>query len=270
MPEPSDLPSLTGPRRAVVDFATGTVALTNADGTTLGEHPLSSAEGFAIAADVWLRAGWDAKYVYGFTWLGRPVIQLPDDLMTLQELIWREQPDVIVETGVAHGGSLVFYASLCRLIGKGRVIGVDIEIRPHNRAALDAHPLRPMIELIEGDSTAAATLQRLRALLKPGEKAMVLLDGLHTRKHVLAELRAYGELVTPGMYLVAMDGIMARLPGAPRARDDWETNNPRAAVEEFVAENRDFALEPPVPPFNEGATRTRPSYIYKGFLRRLR
>lgn len=254
----------------VVDLARGTVALTDAQGKTLAEHPLSSAAGLEIAADVWLRAGWDAKYVYGFSWLGRPVIQLPDDLLTLQELIWKVQPDVIVETGVAHGGSAVFYASLCRLMGKGRVIGIDIEIRPHNRAALDAHPLRPLIELVEGDSIAATTLERVRALLKPGEKVLVLLDGLHTRQHVLAELRGYGALVSPGSYIVAMDGIMARLPGAPRAHDDWKSNNPHAAVAEFLGENRDFVLDAPAPPFNEGAAAGRPSYIYGGFLRRLR
>jgi len=267
--DPAGLPSLTAPGRVVVDFARGTIAMTDAGGATLAEHALSSAEGLAMAADVWLRAGWDAKYVYGFTWLGRPVIQLPDDLLTLQELIWRERPDVIIETGVAHGGSLVFHAGLCRLMGKGRVIGIDIEIRPHNRAALDAHPLRPLIELVEGDSIAAATLARVRGLLRPGEKVLVLLDGLHTREHVLAELRAYGPLVTPGSFIVAMDGIMARLPGAPRSQAAWAGDNPRAAVAEFLAENRGFALEPPAPPFNEGAARRRPSYIYEGFLRRL-
>jgi len=270
VPDPADLPSLAAPGRVVVDFAKGTVAVIDAQGATRAEHALCSAEGLAVAADVWLRAGWDAKYVYGFTWLGRPVIQLPDDLMTLQELIWREQPDVIVETGVAHGGSLVFYAGLCKLIGKGRVIGVDIEIRPHNRAAIDAHPLRPLIELIEGDSIAVATLDQVRALLKPGEKVLVLLDGLHTRAHVLAELRAYGPMVTPGSCIVAMDGIMARLPGAPRSRAEWETDNPRTAVVDFLAENRSFALEPPVASFNEGAARSRPSYVYQGFLRRLK
>ncbi len=269
MAEQDALPPLTGPGRAVVDFGRGTIALTDEHGKMLSEHALASTEGFGIAADVWLRAGWDAKYVYGFTWLGRPVIQLPDDLMTLQELVWREQPDVIVETGIAHGGSLVFYASLCKLAGKGRVIGIDIEIRPHNRVALDAHPLRPMIELVEGDSIAAATLERVRALLRPGEKVMVLLDGMHTREHVLAELRAYGPLVSPGSCIVAMDGIMARLPGAPRSREGWAADNPSAAVEAFLAEDGRFTLEAPVALFNEGAARRRPSYNYKGFLRRL-
>ncbi len=198
------------------------------------------------------------------------MIQLPDDVMTLQELIWREQPDVIVETGVALGGSLVFYAGLCKLIGKGRVIGVDIEIRPHNRAALDAHGLRPLIELIEGGSIAPQTLERVRGLLKPREKVLVLLDGLDMRAQVQAELRPYGPMVTPGSFIVAMDGIMARLPGAPRAGKDWETDNPRAAVQAFLRENRNFALAPPLPLFNEGAARRPPSYVYDGFLQRVR
>jgi len=270
MPDSAPSRPLAGSGRVVVDLARGMVARTDAQGKTLVEHPLSSAAGLEIAADVWLRAGWDAKYVYGFSWLGRPVIQLPDDLLTLQELIWSVEPDVIVETGVAHGGSAVFYASLCRLMGKGRVIGIDIEIRPRNRAALDAHPLRPLIELVEGDSIAVPTLERVRSLIKSGEKVLVLLDGLHTREHVLAELRCYGPLVPVGSYIVAMDGIMARLPGAPRARADWKANNPHAAVKDFLKENRDFALDAPAPPFNEGAAASRPSYIYQGFLRRLR
>lgn len=264
------MPDLVRPGRVVVDLERGTIAQVDPWGNTVAEHPLGSAEGLRLAADVWLRAGWDAKYVYGFTWLGRPVIQLPDDLLTLQELIWRVQPGVIVETGVAHGGSTVFYASLCRLMGKGRVIGVDIEIRPHNRAALDAHPLRPLYELIEGDSAAPETVAAVRKSIRRGETVLAILDALHTKAHVLAELRAYGALVTPGSYIVAMDGITARLAGAPRAAEDWSSSNPHAAMTEFLRENRDFVLETPVPPFNEGAAADRPSYIYGGFLRRVR
>src|ERR1700741_4374730 len=109
------------------------------DGGRETRYPLASAEGFAAVSRAWIRAGWDTKHVYSFTWLGRPIIQLPEDMFRLQEGIYRGRPDVIVETGVAHGGSLVFYAGLCRLMGQGRVIGVDIEIRPHNRAAIEAH-----------------------------------------------------------------------------------------------------------------------------------
>lgn len=254
--------------RVEFDFARGTVAQLDAQGRKLAEHTLGSAEGLRLAADAWLRAGWDAKYVYGFTWLGRPVIQLPDDLVTLQELVWQVQPDVIVETGVAHGGSTVFYAGLCKLMGKGRVIGVDIEIRPHNRAALEAHPLRSFYELIEGDSIAS--VEKVKSRISPQDQVLVFLDSLHTRAHVLQELRAYGPLVSVGSYLVAMDGIMARLAGAPRSAPQWAADNPREAVREFLAENRSFVLEEPQPPFNEGVARERPSYCYQGLLRRVR
>lgn len=249
--------------RVTVDLEAGTVALEG--GQPL---PFSDPQAFQLLADLWLRAGWDAKYVYGFTWLGRPVIQLPDDLLTLQEAVYSLRPDVIVEIGVAHGGSLVFYASLCKLLGGGRVIGVDIEIRPHNRAAIEGHALFPLIALVEGDSVAPATLAAVRKGIRPKDKVMVLLDGRHTREHVLAELRAYAPLVTPGSWIVAMDGIMARVAGAPRTGEDWSENNPQAAVREFLATDNRFELAPPAPPFNEGSPGLRPTYSPKGWLRR--
>lgn len=249
--------------RLTVDLAAGTVARE-------GEAPLpfSDPGAFQLLADLWLRAGWDAKYVYGFTWLGRPVIQLPDDLMALQEAVFAVQPDVIVEVGVAHGGGLVFCASLLKLLGRGRVIGVDIEIRRHNRAALEAHPLFPLIMLVEGDSISSSVVARIGTEIKPRDKVMVLLDGLHTRAQVLAELRAYGPLVTPGSYIVAMDGIMQRVAGAVRSGADWGENNPQAAVNEFLASDARFELAPPVPPFNEGSPGIRPTYSPNGWLRR--
>jgi cephalosporin hydroxylase len=137
---------------------------------------LYSDEAFDLISDQWLRVGWNQKYQYSFSWFGRPVIQLPEDMVRTQEVIWRVQPDVIIETGVAHGGSLVFYASLCKAIGRGRIVGVDIEIRPHNRAAIEAHPLADMITLIEGSSTDAAVVDRVRSCVRPGETVLVLLD----------------------------------------------------------------------------------------------
>src|ERR1043165_10147614 len=125
------------------------------------KHLIGSPEAFAAISRAWLRSGWDTKYVYGFTWLGRPVIQLPEDLIRVQEVIYRVKPDAIIETGVAHGGSLVFYASLLAAMGRGRVIGIDVDIRPHNRAAIEAHPLAARITLIEGDSILPATVDRV-------------------------------------------------------------------------------------------------------------
>jgi cephalosporin hydroxylase len=233
-------------------------------------YPLASADGFAAASKAWIRAGWDAKYVYSFAWLGRPIIQLPDDLIRIQEVIYAVKPDVVIETGVAHGGSLVFYASLFKAIGCGRAVGVDIEIRPHNRRAIEAHELAPLITLIEGSSIDPAIVTEVRGLVRPGETVLVLLDSNHTYAHVLAELEAYAPLVSVGSYIVATDGIMQQVAGAPRSAPDWATNNPRRAAKDFVASHPDYAIEEPVWPFNEGVVDRRVTYWPDAFIRRLR
>src|ERR1044071_4375710 len=137
---------------------------------------LGTPEAFEVLSDLWLRSGWDTKYVYSFTWLGRPIIQLPEDMVRLQEVIYSVGADVIIETGVAHGGSLIFYASLCQAMGRGRVIGIDIEIRPHNRKAIEEHFLFPFITLIEGSSVDEKIVSAVKQLVKPGEKMLILLD----------------------------------------------------------------------------------------------
>ena len=196
------------------------------------------------------------------------IIQLPEDMVRIQEVIFSVRPDVIVETGVAHGGSLIFYASLCKAMDRGRVVGVDIEIRPHNRRAIEEHPLFPYITLIEGSSVDAATLSQVKAQIRPGERALVLLDSNHTKEHVLAELNLYAPLVAEGSYIVAMDGIMEQVVGAPRTQPDWAWNNPRRAALEFVEGRDDFVLEEPPFLFNEGAVRDRVTYWPGGFIRR--
>jgi cephalosporin hydroxylase len=197
------------------------------------------------------------------------MIQLPDDMMRMQETIFAVRPDVIVETGIAHGGSLVFYASLCKAMSRGRVVGVDIEIRPHNRKAIEEHFLADAITLIEGSSIDPATVARVRAQIRPDERVIVLLDSNHTKAHVLGELEAYGPLVSPGSYIVAMDGIMGEIVGAPRTSPDWTWNNPAEAAKEFAAAHPEFALEEPAFPFNEGTVRERVTYWPSAFLRRL-
>jgi cephalosporin hydroxylase len=238
-------------RQVLVDF--DTLQVTVISGADRVTHPLASPGAFDAVARAWVRAAWEVKHDYTFTWLGRPVIQLPDDLIRAQEAIWLVRPDVIVETGVAHGGSLVFLASLCRLLGTGRVIGVDIQIRPHNRAAIEAHFLSPLITLVEGSSVQQETVDRVRALVKPGERVMVFLDSNHTKAHVAAELDAYADLVSDGSYVVVADGVMEQLADSPRAGADWDWNNPAEAAREFLARRPDFALDPPRWPFNESA-----------------
>lgn len=230
--------------------------------------PMATPEAFELVSKAWLRAGWDNKHVYTFTWLGRPIIQLPEDIVRIQEIIYAVQPDVIVETGVAHGGSLVLYASLCRAMGKGRVVGIEVDIRSRNKAAILAHPLAPTIELVEGSSIDPSVVAQVRSLVRPGERVFVVLDSLHSAEHVYAELRAYGPLVSSGSYVIAMDGIMEEVAGAPRTMPDWTWNNPRRAAIRFAEEHPEFVLEEPKFRFNESPLSKAVTYAPGGFLRR--
>lgn len=225
--------------------------VTMAVGQDIRTFALDTPEGFSVISNIWLKSGWDNKHVYTFTWLGRPIIQLPEDMLRVQEVIYKIKPDVIIETGIAHGGSLIFYASLCKLMGKGRVIGIDIEIRPHNRQAIEAHELFDYITLIEGSSINLDIVNKVKALVKPGDSVFIMLDSNHTKAHVLAELNYYADLVSVGSYIVAADGIMASLAGAPRSSPDWTWNNPKAAAQEFVQHNPQFIIEQPSWLFNE-------------------
>ncbi len=251
-----------------IDLEGGLVSVE--EGGQVASYKLDTPEAFAVVSKAWIRAGWDNKYVYSFTWLGRPVIQLPEDMIRLQEVIHTVRPDVIVETGVAHGGSLIYYASLCKATERGRVVGVDIEIRPHNRRAIEEHPLSSYITLVEGSSTDPAVVERVRSEIRDGETVLVLLDSCHTKAHVLAELQAYSPLVTPGSYIVATDGMMEEVAGGPRTQPDWTWNNPKRAAEEFAAENPDFRIEEPAFAFNEGNVTARVTYWPSAYIRRLK
>lgn len=254
--------------KITIDMGSGQVRVEDAAGESV--HAIGTPEAFAAISRAWLRSGWDAKYVYSFTWLGRPVIQLPEDLIRIQEVIYRIKPDVIIETGVAHGGSLVFYASLLAAMGHGRVIGVDIEIRPPNRAAIEAHPLNSRITLIEADSILTETVDRVaREIGQPGA-VLVILDSKHSKDHVLSELRLYSRFVTVDSYIVAADGIMESVAGAPRTSPDWTWNNPRSAIAEFLEENPDFEISEPAWLFNEGMVTSRVTYWPDAYLRRVR
>lgn len=248
-----------------IDFDTKEIVCD--DGTRVA---LYSDDGFRIVKDLWLKVGWNQKYTYTFTWFGIPIIQLPDDLMRYQEAVFALEPDVIVETGIAHGGSVVYSASLCRLMGKGRVIGVDIDIRSHNRARLEAHPLKSLITLIEGSSTASATVSHVRSLIEPGESVLVLLDSGHDYSHVSAELNAYAPLVTAGSYIIATDGLMRNLADVPRAKPTWRDDNPARASEDFAAKNQEFVIDEPQWKFNELTLSGNVTYWPSAWLKRIR
>ncbi len=234
------------------------------------EIALYSKPAFEALSQLWLKVGWNEKYVYTFSWMGRPIIQIPEDIIRTQEVIQRLMPSLIVETGVAHGGSLVFYASLCKLMGRGRVIGVDREIRPHNRKAIEEHPLASYITLIEGNSIEPVIVQTVRSLIKAGESTLIFLDSDHSKKHVLAELEAYHELVTRGSYIVATDGIMKDLYDVPRGKPEWKWDNPLAAVSEFLTIHSEFIIEQPTWPFNESHLNQNITHWPNAWLRRIR
>jgi cephalosporin hydroxylase len=232
--------------RIVIDNAERTLT---ADGRRLD---LYGKEAFELISDLWLKTSWNRKYSYTFTWLGRPIIQHPEDLVRLQEAVVTLRPDLIIETGVAHGGSLIFYASLFKAMGHdGRVVGIDIQISPQNRKAIECHELASYITLIEGDSAAPEIVERARALIRPNDKVMVMLDSSHTMAHVAKELEAYAPLVSPDSYIVATDGIMGLVHDTPRGKSEWISDNPSRAVSEFAARHADFVLEEPKWRFNE-------------------
>lgn len=239
-----------------INFETNSVDVIHKDDES-ESHAMDSPGAFRAISQAMLRTGWDNKYVYSFSWLGRPIIQLPDDMIRIQELIYHVKPDVIIETGIAHGGSLVFYASILNAIGKGRVIGIDIEIRPHNRKAIEEHALYDSITMFEGSSTSKDVVKQVADSLEKNETALVFLDSNHSKQHVLDELELYSTLIPIGSYIVAMDGIMQDMVGAPRSSSNWHWNNPTEAAKEFVASNDNFIIEEPQIPFNEGNITTR-------------
>jgi cephalosporin hydroxylase len=233
-------------------------------------YELSSKEAFAEIAKLWVVLGWERKYSYGYSWFGRPIIQLPDDMVRIQEAIYEVQPDVIVETGVAHGGSLIYYASLFEALGKGRVIGVDIEIRPHNRRAIENHPLSKRITLVEGNSVAPDIVTQVKSMIGGSDKVMLILDSNHARDHVAAELEAYADIVTPGSYILSQDGVMQYVADMPRAKADWSWNNPISANLAFLEKHPEFEQCLPPRPFDETLETPNCTHHPHGWMRRVR
>lgn len=206
------------------------------------------------------------KYSYNFTWLGRPIIQYPQDIVLIQELIWQIKPDLIIETGIAHGGSLILSASLLELIGgPGKVIGVDIEIRKHNRKAIENHPLYKRITMFEGSSTDPKIVACVKKAAQKKKKVMVFLDSLHTHEYVLGELELYSPLVTKGSYLVVFDTVIEELPVSCYSDRPWfPGNNPETAVHAFLKQNHNFMLDKTI------TKKLLMTVARNGFLKRIR
>ena len=207
---------------------------------------------FKDLSQQWLKESMKRKYVYNFDWLGRPIIQYPQDVMAIQELIWSVKPDLIIETGIAHGGSLILSASMLALLDVGpttanfnrRVLGIDIEIREHNRQLIEQHPLSFMIEMIESSSTCEKSFEKIKSYAKNFNKVMVFLDSMHTEEHVLKELDMYADLVSSGSYCVVFDTFVENLdedifPDRPWSKGD----NPMTAVAKFLKKRDDFEID---------------------------
>lgn len=200
---------------------------------------------FRELSNAWRAMALEKKYMNNFSWLGRPLIQLPMDAMAIQEVIWAVKPDLVIETGVAHGGSLILSASILEMLGHGDVVGVDIEIRPHNRSAIESHPLARRISLIEGSSTALDIINQVRTCAAGKEKVLVCLDSNHTHEHVLAELNAYADLVSVGSYCIVFDTFVEDMPDGYVWTDrPWgKGNNPKTAVWEWLKSHPEFEID---------------------------
>lgn len=200
---------------------------------------------FRALSNQWRAMALERKYMNNFSWLGRPLIQLPQDAMALQEIIWAVQPDLVIETGIAHGGSLVLSASMLEMIGKGEVLGVDIEIRAHNRKAIEMHPLAKRIRMLEGSSIAPEIVAQVQAAAAGKKSVLVCLDSNHTHEHVLAELQAYAGLVTLGSYCVVFDTFVEDMPDDYVWTDrPWSKgNNPKTAVWEWLRSHPEFQID---------------------------
>ncbi len=184
------------------------------------------------------------KYSYNFSWMGRPIIQFPQDIMAMQEIIWQVKPDLIVETGIAHGGSLIFYASMLELIGEGQVLGIDVDIRQHNRVEIEQHPMFKRITMIEGSSIDEEIAKQVYDLAKGKSRILLVLDSNHTHDHVLKELELYSPLVTKDSYLVVFDTVVEDMPEDFFPDRPWgKGNNPKTAVWEFLKTNKRFKVD---------------------------
>ena len=235
--------------------------ITVEDNTSKHTVELYSDEGLELISRLWLKLYAQYKFTHNITWLGIPIIQVAEDIIMMQELIWKVRPDVIIECGLAHGGSALFYASLLELIGKGYVIGIDVEIRQYNRIAIQNHSLSHRVKMLEGSSVSKDIVKNIKEMTKNDEKIMVVLDSNHSKEHVAKELELYKDFVTPGSYLVVMDGAQAFVWDIPNGKSEWKEDNPLIAIEEFLKGDKNFEID-------DHYTRLKVTANPKGFLRK--
>jgi cephalosporin hydroxylase len=234
---------------------------------------------FQALSRQWLQESMARKYVYNFDWMGRPIIQYPQDMAAVQELIWKVRPDLVIETGIAHGGSLILSASMLALLDMSdaieagttmdprksarKVIGIDIDIRPHNRAAIETHPMASRIQMFQGSSIDPQLVDQVRQAAKGYKKVLVFLDSMHSHAHVLSELQAYGPMVSSGSYCVVFDTYVEDMPAQFFPDRPWDVgDNPKTAVHEWLKDNNDFWIDRDI------ETRLMVTVTPDGFLRR--
>jgi cephalosporin hydroxylase len=205
-------------------------------------------ESIKLSSNKFIQDSINSRYSYNFSWMGRPIIAYPQDMVAMQEIIWEVKPDLIIEAGIAHGGSIVYYASLLELIGEdGLVLGIDIDIRKHNRDLIEAHPMMKRIQMIEGSSISAEVASQVYEVAKAKKRIMVCLDSNHTHEHVLEELKLYAPLTSVGSYCVVFDTVVEDLPKSQYNDRPWDVgNNPKTAVFEYLKENKDFEIDKPI------------------------
>ncbi len=226
---------------------------------------------FETVSREWVRLGWNLKYYHNLSWFGLPILQLPEDLVRLQEVVYQLRPSVIIETGIFRGGSLLFHATLCQALGHGRVIGIDREIVPADRETLRTNVVGSRISLIEGNSVSPETVAQVSRLIGPEDSVLVILDSGHTKDHVAAELECYAPFVTVDSWIIAADGgIMIDSKDTPRGDTSWISDNPLEAATAFAAKHSEFRQEQPPWPFHDGELTENVSYWRGGWLRRIR
>ena len=192
----------------------------------------------------WFDQSFQHEYSYHFSWLGRPIIQFPQDMIAIQELIWKTKPDLIIETGIAHGGSLIYSASILELIEKGRVLGIDIDIRKHNKKEIEKHPLKKRITMLEGSSIDENIVKKVKKIAKNKKSILIFLDSYHTHDHVLKELEMYSSIVKKGGYIIVFDTMIEFMPKGSFPNRPWgKGNNPHTAVKKFVKQNKRFKID---------------------------